>query len=90
MAAGRDELVVSIDKMIDGDVPRSELIPCLEKSETKAVRIAIPADGPSFPIDPSLRIETRQPHRDGAVDDVLTACEGGSIAWTKGRRRHRW
>ena len=37
--------------------PRSELMPRFEKRLTKAVRMAIPADGPSLPMEPSLHVE---------------------------------
>lgn len=55
MATNGDKSVRAI-RVERWNVPRSELIPCLEKSETNAVRMAIPAEGPSFPIDPSLRM----------------------------------
>lgn len=61
------------------DVPRSELIPCFVNNDTNAVRIAIPADGPSFPTEPSLNKNDLSTtiERKAKREKVRTACEDG-------------
>lgn len=51
-------------------------MPFLEKRLTKAVRMAIPAEGPSLPMDPSLlQFVSDSPVKTEAI--ARTACEDG-------------